>query len=764
MNASNTIDDDNHRYSNDDNDDNDDNNNNLPPSEDNDNENDNDNDNEDNELTSMETVAVLLDTTNFGGDGGGGKAQDILQARETVKLLEKKHAERTEKACLMVDAKRTWKNLSSSKRNNPQTIHFILDVCNPKTNPLPYALTWEGASRCLSWRILSNRDLLLKRLELVPHFETTYYGTVFEPPQTLKNDKQVMLAICSRNSQALQYCSKKLQNDPQVVRAAVTHRFHYAPTAIQWASAKLRNERTMAKYVLGQRYGIRAFWLLGKRLQRDAQLAILAIKKAGKSYAASNEHLLDLPFEFRYDKKVVWEAVKQRGSNLRFITDPNLVSNYDLVLEACRQDGTALVYAHSSVQRKILSDPNDLMMVLSNGGGTWIEAAPMDAYWEPPYMITAMANGYNGEGFRLDVLYKTDPDFFYELLSASNNIHEVYKALPIELQENKNVIQAIIDTNEHVNEALVRSFFKQYDFFAEDQTFLFEVISKGFVTFLGLSSAKSVMKDKKFVIQAAKVDGFVLEYASENLKLDEDCLRVALAESQYPIDFDAIDKTFPSEIWNRSTLVTLIIVHANKNDFMDDDDMTRTILEKVPLSVWRDRTIFLEYTKRGFPQENINIEARRMHSDDAEIQLAYLAHKPSLNPYRWWMWFQLGGPSSTLTSSLRFQQQAVLVAPEILAQAPKSLMHNFELMLTAIGNSVSPIFLKTPNLSYLIRFDSLLFPPSPSPSQSRLRASSTLHRMYRSNYWYFSRSAYEREKNQSIRLSWTFLVGSWQIV
>jgi len=664
MNASNAIGDQRH-------------NNNLPSHDD-------DDDDDDSTTTSQFPTMEMMDD---------GKAQDIFQARELVKQLEKKHLERTEKASLMVDAKRTWENMSNAKRWNPRTIHFMLDVCDPKTNPLPSDLSWEGHRRGMPWSIQSNRDLLLKRLAVVPHFEETYYDKLFEPPHKLKNDKEVMLAICSRNSQALQFCSKKLQNDRDVVLAAVLHRFHFAPTAIQYASTKLRNEKIMARSVLSQEYGIRAFSHLSERLQQDAKLAILAIKKAGPEYAASNEHFLDLPYEFRDDEEVVWEAVKQRGSNLRFVTDPDLVLDYDLAMEACRQDGTSLAFAHESVQRQILANPNDLMIVLSNGGGAWIEEAPNDAHWEPAYMMAAIANKYDGDVFDLADLYKSDPVFFYELLAASNNIYEVYKVLPEELQGKKEVIQAIFDTNDHVNEALVWLFFDHYDLFAEDQTFLLQVMRKGFVDVFFRPSAKSILEDKSFMIQACKIYGFSLALASVRLQMDEDCLRSAF-ESEEPIVFSTIANNFPAELWTRSNLVALIIRYANKDECMADDERSalgKKIAEKVPAVLWSQaRTVCLAFAKRGFPQEFIPMDARRIYSNDAEIWLEILRSKPMIDSRRrWYNWGYSGGPGYTLLTSFSFMELAVVVHPQILGHAGNEILRNEKLMLSAIGNSVS---------------------------------------------------------------------------
>ena len=90
-----------------------------------------------------------------------------------------------------------------------------------------------------------------------------------------------MVAFCQRHSQGLQQATKALQHDRDLVMAAISNHYYFAPMALEYASPKLHNDKRIARAVLNRNYGIRAFQFLSKKRQDDGKLAILGHSQVG---------------------------------------------------------------------------------------------------------------------------------------------------------------------------------------------------------------------------------------------------------------------------------------------------------------------------------------------------------------------------------------------------------------------------------------------------------------------------------------------------
>lgn len=100
---------------------------------------------------------------------------------------------------------------------------------------------------------------MLQRLKLA-EFAELHKDRAFRVPKEFRDDKQVMIKIVSKNSQALSYASKELQNDRDIVMAAIQQQeLPFAPLALQYASKKLRGGRRIARTALQHGHGINIF-------------------------------------------------------------------------------------------------------------------------------------------------------------------------------------------------------------------------------------------------------------------------------------------------------------------------------------------------------------------------------------------------------------------------------------------------------------------------------------------------------------------------
>jgi hypothetical protein len=174
-----------------------------------------------------------------------------------------------------------------------------------KSDVVPDCMHWgiSGFHSSFPNRLCLDRDVFLARLEL-DSFEEKYKNEAFYVPTPFRNDKEVMLAVCAKNSRALALASKQLRNDRDVVLAAVQQRFHFAPFALQHASEKVRGDRKIVRAALNREHGIRCFKFLAPKLQNDHRLALSSIVCSSKECSRVYEHLSELPEELREDYDV----------------------------------------------------------------------------------------------------------------------------------------------------------------------------------------------------------------------------------------------------------------------------------------------------------------------------------------------------------------------------------------------------------------------------------------------------------------------------
>jgi uncharacterized protein YacL (UPF0231 family) len=234
--------------------------------------------------------------------------QKIQESRRTIDKLQKriivlqKERERhVRRASLLCDAEEVFKRLGTNVINEKEEVLLAL-----QSDVVPGVMRWGpgGFSSTFCYKHLGlDRDILLARLAL-DDFEAAYVNEPYPVPERFQDDKEVMLAVCAKNSHALALASERLRNDQDIVLAAVQQRFHFAPFALQHASAKLRGDRKIVRAALNQEHGIRCFKYIAPKLQNDHRLALLSIKCSSEACSRLYEHLSELPEELREDYDV----------------------------------------------------------------------------------------------------------------------------------------------------------------------------------------------------------------------------------------------------------------------------------------------------------------------------------------------------------------------------------------------------------------------------------------------------------------------------
>ena len=331
--------------------------------------------------------------------------------------LAKEHEVKVKRAAITLDAETQWlKALNKEDRRNREFVLLAL-----KSDKVPRQLSWHwtGFDRTCSMELKNDRDILLQRLEL-EDFEEVHKNRCYRVPHMFRNDKEVMLKIVSKNSGALSLASPELKADREVVMAAIKNRQSCAPTAIRHASKKLRQDRRIARAVVRHGHGIKALKFLPRQLREDYNLVLLAVKSSSEDCNETYETLSELSEEMVGDATIVLEAVKRRGSNLRFVEDLVLLEDEEIIMAACKNDGSAIQYCPKGPVRSELLRGSNLITIIKNGGYWALDDSDFPCVWKRKHDLAAVENGVIFCADYMEELRNEDEALFMDILRHSS--------------------------------------------------------------------------------------------------------------------------------------------------------------------------------------------------------------------------------------------------------------------------------------------------------------------------------------------------------
>jgi hypothetical protein len=149
-----------------------------------------------------------------------------------------------------------------------------------------------------------------------------------------------VLEDVKQNGDALEFASKELQNDKEVVLKAVKQNGDAFRPALEFASEELKNNKEVVLEAV-KRNGL-ALEFASKELQNDKEIRFEAAKKR-------REDFIFFAKEYLIEKETVLEAVKRNGLVLEFASE-ELQNNKEIVLEAVKRNGDALRYASKKLR------------------------------------------------------------------------------------------------------------------------------------------------------------------------------------------------------------------------------------------------------------------------------------------------------------------------------------------------------------------------------------------------------------------------------
>ena len=157
------------------------------------------------------------------------------------------------------------------------------------------------------------------------------------PDDSLKKDKEIVLAAVKQDGGALEFADDSLKKDKKIVLAAVKQ----WGGALQYADDIFKKDKDIvlegAKTV-GEalEYGDDSF-------KNNKEIVLAVVKRSGNALEYADDSL-------KKDKEIVLAAVKQDGSALEY-ADDILKKDKEIVLEAVKASGYTLQYADDSLKK-----------------------------------------------------------------------------------------------------------------------------------------------------------------------------------------------------------------------------------------------------------------------------------------------------------------------------------------------------------------------------------------------------------------------------
>ena len=186
----------------------------------------------------------------------------------------------------------------------------------------------------------------------------------------LKNDKEIVLAAVKQQGNALEFASKELQQDEEVALASLENYWEYPP--VDYIDEKLlQNKDFIVKAAAVDDFILYAFRYdeTLKHWCSDIDVVIAAMGKSGDAINFMDDKLFDdrdfvlklvevRNSAFRYsnkkffdDKEIILKAVKTNGNALRFATK-KLKDDEETVLAAISNKPAAIKYASEKLQKR----------------------------------------------------------------------------------------------------------------------------------------------------------------------------------------------------------------------------------------------------------------------------------------------------------------------------------------------------------------------------------------------------------------------------
>lgn len=323
--------------------------------------------------------------------------------------MEESIGRKSHRSAVQADAKCAWPRLPEELKQDKEIILAAL-----RSPTLPCKALFE---RQWPQNLRMDRDIVLAFAHR-EDFEKIYYERHLFVPESLTNDKEVMMAYCRRIPRSLQECSEVLTDDREIVSAAL----EVDGLELQYASIRLQEDKEMVKKACwkdGRALEFCPPGRLRKELTSDREFMLTVLRQHGGPML----RLVSEPL--RCDRELLLEALKH-GMRLRFCPF-DLLSEKTFLLEALAQKSEIYLEMNKSAQ----NDPEIALAAVTSPDST--PAVHCKAIQNIPGLLSSRL-------VVLAIAARGDRDFLKKHLDDSG--------AQFQFRDDKEVMVAVIERNE----------------------------------------------------------------------------------------------------------------------------------------------------------------------------------------------------------------------------------------------------------------------------------------------------------------------------
>jgi uncharacterized protein (TIGR02145 family) len=313
----------------------------------------------------------------------------------------------------------------------------------------------------------------------------------------LKDNKEVVAYAVQNRGNALQYASDNLKNDREIVLMAVQN---YGE-ALKYASDELKNDKLVVQNAVQNHGG--ALQYASDDLKNNEEVVMIAVN--GNLYGSS---VLQFSSErLRNEKGVVLSAIKNNGKSLKFVSS-SLKDDREVVLMAVKNDSNSLEFASDN-----LKDDREIVTLAVSNYYNNLDFASVSLKNDFDIILCYIRSLINHHFFDND-----EENFF-----TNKGIEEIYSYCDI--NKFKSILLVIC---KDFQGDLPLPFDLNFEL-SNDRRFILDAVK---INGLVLYNAAEILKsDFEIVLEAYKNDKNSLEFADDNLKSNKEFLdQIALIQ------------------------------------------------------------------------------------------------------------------------------------------------------------------------------------------------------------------------------------------
>ncbi len=471
---------------------------------------------------------------------------ELLKKGASLKLASDKL--RDDKELVLTAISISAKNIEYASKRLKNNKEIMLIVFKKDPDQIKYStLQFKNATQ----QLRNNKQFILKLVSI--DGDTLDYAS-----KHLKKDRQVVLAAIKQYIYALRFADKSFKKDRETISLAVTKEGR----TLQFADDSLKNDKQIVMAAIKQDgYALK---YASKALRADRDMVLEAVKNNQNGYSLENTSKA-----LRADREVVLEAVKNNPDVLNY-TSKALKADRDIVLEAVKHYGSALQYAE-----EVMTKDKDIVLAAIKNDPDSIQYAHKSLFSNREFVLAAL-NAIKKPKIIINLPFasasplKNDPDIVLQLVKINGLALQF--ANPT-LQKDPQIVAAAIKQNilalKYAGEPI-----------RQNRQWILDFIKKS--GSLPRWINKKFLKDKALLLATVKIDGMALRYADNSLKKDREVVLTAVkqeAEAFQYADKDLLD--------NKSVVLDAIKLNgrayyfASKRLQSDNDVMLAALKKKI---------------------------------------------------------------------------------------------------------------------------------------------------------------------------------------